>query len=102
MNSSSAIDNKGRLRRAAPLRLIAGLGELGGNGGRQPANHRDPGALGRLPGALVLASGVSPVGELIAVGRCAADSHGQRGIAGGLEAHGDLPKVEIDVRVRKG
>lgn len=54
--------------------------------------------MGRLPSALVLASGVGPVDELIAVGCCAADRHRQGGIAGRLETYGDLAEVEVDVR----
>lgn len=80
-----------------PFGLIAGLGELGDAGGGKSADHRDPGALGRLPSALILASGVGPVDELIAVGRRAADGDGQGGIAGRLEAHGDFAEVEVDV-----
>jgi len=51
------------------LCLIAGLGESGGDGRREPVDHYDPSALRRLPWSLILAAGLGPVDELIPVGR---------------------------------
>lgn len=59
-----------------PFRLVAGLRELGNAGRCKPANDRDPTALSRLPRALIFASRVSPVDQLVAVGGAATDGDG--------------------------
>ena len=61
---------------------------LGQGGHRpQPAHDGEPGGLGGLPGALVLAAHVGPVDDLIAVGHRAQHLNRQGRVAGGLEAH---------------
>ena len=100
MNSFNSVNGVGAapVYREPPL-LVSLIARFRQGGiGCQFADDSDPGGLTSLPGALVLTAYIGPVDQLIAVGRRAADRYRQGRVAGGLEAHRDLAKVQIHVR----
>lgn len=75
--------------------LIPGLGKVR----RVPELLDDshPAGLRGLPGALILIAHISAVDHLVAIGGITIDHNAQGRILDGLEAHGNLAKIEIDI-----
>ena len=61
------------------------------------ANDRDPAGLRGLPGALILAAGIRPVDQLVAVYRRPADVDRECGARKRLEAGRDLAEIKVNI-----